>query len=78
MSMSVKMSHNEKKASNVSLGEHEKQKCLSDLHVFVCVNRRKMEVLCITTTLLKQDKKHIHRSLPVRAQRTLCWSVTFV
>ncbi len=58
-----------KNATNVSLGENEKQKPLSDLHIIVCVNRRKMEVLCITTRLLKQDKQHVHRSLPVRTER---------
>lgn len=60
-----------KNATNVSLGENEKQKPLSDLHIIVCVNRRKMEVLCITTRLLKQDKQHVHRSLPVRSENAL-------
>lgn len=60
-----------KNATNVSLGENEKQKPLSDLHIIVCVNRRKIEVLCITTTLLKQDKQHVHRSLPVHSENAL-------
>lgn len=60
-----------KNATNVSLDENEKQKPLSDLHIIVCVNRRKMEVLCITTRLLKQDKQHVHRSLPVRSENAL-------
>ncbi len=58
-----------KNAMNVSLGEKEKQKPLSDVHIIECVNRRKIEVLCIMSRLLKQDKQHVHRSLPVRTER---------
>lgn len=57
--------HNEKclHISSVSQTPSENKKPLSDLRIIHRVNwRGKINALCISTALLKQDKKHASRS----------------